>query len=60
LSACCFADHIRKIQQDESEKSSSEKEGIIDSHEEAYSIHHEESKDLIFTLLFKNETFFCL
>jgi len=45
LSACCFADHIRKIQQDESEKSSSEKEGIIDSHEEGYSIHHEESKD---------------
>jgi hypothetical protein len=48
LSACCFADHIRKIQRDESEKSSSEKEGIIDSHEEAYSIHHEESK--IFTI----------
>ena len=46
LSACCFADHIRKLQRGESEKSGSEKEGIIDSHEEAYSIRHEESKSI--------------
>ena len=45
LSACCFADHIRKLQDGgDSEKTNSEKEGIIDSNEEAYSIHHEESK----------------
>jgi hypothetical protein len=44
LSACCFADHIRKLQRGDSEKANSEKEGIIDSNEEAYSIHHEESK----------------
>jgi hypothetical protein len=46
LSACCFADHIRKLQRGDSEKSGSEKEGIMDSNEEAYSIHHEESKSL--------------
>ena len=44
LSACCFADHIRKLQRGDSEKSGSEKEGIMDGNEEAYSIHHEESK----------------
>jgi hypothetical protein len=46
LSACCFADHIRKLQRGDSEKSNSEKEGIMDSNEEAYSIHHEESKTI--------------
>jgi hypothetical protein len=48
LSACCFADHIRKLQRGDSEKANSEKEGIIDSNEEAYSIHHEESKSICF------------
>jgi len=51
LSACCFADHIRKLQDGgDSEKTNSEKEGIIDSNEEAYSIHHEESKWLFIKL----------
>jgi hypothetical protein len=32
----------------DSEKANSEKEGIIDSNEGAYSIHHEESKSFLF------------
>ena len=52
LSACCFADHIRRLQRGDSEKANSEKEGIIDSNEEAYSMHHEESKSFSFGILY--------